>query len=126
MRACIALCAVLGALVAVAPATAKAPARGRIRVAVTGPDAGGHLQICAVNITKAKRFGVNQRAIVGRCGTMNARGVAVLRRVPKGRWGIAALGGTGPCAYPQCGRYKRVRVRAGRTTRLKWAMPMFG
>jgi hypothetical protein len=84
------------------------------------------LSLCAVDPRRAGRYGVNKKSIVGKCGTPGSRGVVRITRVPRGRWGVAAVGGTGSCAYADCGTYKRVRVRAGHTTTVTWHMPMFG
>jgi hypothetical protein len=127
------LCAVLvSALVVVSAAGARvhASSTGQIKVAVyvgkQRADKHLGLSLCAVNIKRATKYGVNKKSIVGSCGNPNSRGVVRMRNVPAGTWGFAAVGGVGSCAYSTCGRYKRVQVHGGRTTSLTWHMPMWG
>lgn len=113
---------------ALAPA-GQAAQRGRIKLTVLlegQPFDDPSMEYCAVRPKKAKRYGVNEKSIIGKCAHTNQKGVAVIRRVPVGRWGVAVVGGVGSCPYPDCGKYKRIRVRAGKTTRRTWNMPMWG
>ena len=119
--ALIALLAVVSALVAAGGAFA---ATGKVVVTLKPPEGAtttGFEKVCAVDPALARQFGVNRRSIVGKCGRVSGDDVAVLRRVPVGRWGIAGVGGVGSVQYP-----KRVRVRKGRTTRVTWNVPMWG
>jgi hypothetical protein len=99
-------------------------ATGKIVVTLKPPEGAsttGFDSVCAVNRARAEKYGVNERSIVGKCGRVSHDNVAVLKRVPKGRWGIAGVGGVGSNFYP-----KRVRVRKGHTTHVKWKVPMWG
>ena len=128
------LCAVVvvSALIVALAANAgvHASSTGQIKVAVyVGKQrANKHLglSLCAVNIKRANKYGVNKKSIVGTCGNPNSRGVVRMKNVPAGTWGFAAVGGVGSCAYSDCGKYKRVQVHGGRTTSLTWHMPMWG
>src|SRR4051812_46788773 len=66
-------------------------ATGKIVVTLKPPDGAtttGFEMVCAVDRAKARKYGVNERSIVGKCGQVSHANVAVLKRVPQGRWGI--------------------------------------
>jgi hypothetical protein len=122
----LAACALLAA--ALVP-SAQAAQRGRIKLTVTlqgQPFNDPSMEYCAVRPKRAKKYGVNEKSIVGTCGHTNTKGVVTIKRVPAGRWGVAVVGGVGSCAYPKCGSYHKVKVRRGKTTARTWDMPMWG
>ena len=116
--------ALIAGACALAGSASAFAATGRIVVKLrppAGADTTGFVQVCAVDPAREKKYGVNKRSIVGKCGNVGAGDLVVLKRVPVGRWGIAGVGGVGAVDYP-----KRVRVRDGRTTRVSWTVPMWG
>lgn len=132
MRRVLVCAVVVSALVVASAASAgvHASSTGQIKVAVyvgkQRADKHLGLSLCAVNIKRATKYGVNKKSIVGSCGNPNARGVVRMRNVPAGTWGFAAVGGVGSCPYSDCGKYKRVHVQGGHTTSVTWHMPMWG
>ncbi len=107
--------ACLGALAVVAIDADAAGRTGRIVVSMIPPKGSsntGFAVVCVVN-------GAGKQ--VGKCATPSKQNVAVLSRVPVGRWHIEGEGGVGGLTYP-----KAVRTYAGRTTRVTWHVPMWG
>jgi hypothetical protein len=135
-RSLLAVAALAAAAALLVPAFAPAdvgPPKGSAKIILTiritglAPHA-DHLTYCAVDLYRARTFGVNTGSFVGDCSTTDAKGVAKLTRVPKGRWGLVAIGETGSCLYPDCvpSHGKRIRIRAKRTHRVTWYEPNWG
>jgi hypothetical protein len=113
-------CAVAGSFTDAGAAASK----GRIVATLTPPPGAtttGFDELCAVDRVRAKKFGVNGRSIVGRCGKVTKTNRAIITRVPPGRWAIAGVGGVGSLTRPG-----RIRVRTGQTVRVSWDVPTWG
>jgi hypothetical protein len=124
---------------ATAPTSIAAGSSGRIAVTIVdshghaSPDNDGIAVICPVDPKHPRvHRGSRYHTSLGKC-VAPKRGHATLKHIRAGRVSLYTFGpmGEGPCYSSRGPGYgnaqcARLRVRAGRTVRVKWRVPMFG
>jgi hypothetical protein len=101
------------------------------KIVVTAVDANGKRTTADDSVILCPQASKRENEAIARtgvCGTVK-RGVATLHPKKAGAWYVRAYGGLGggPCYQAtHAHACSRVTVSAGKTTKIKWAIPSFG